>query len=235
MFITNTYRFAADEVPFDPLTYDGNVLALWDGDVDLSNTHWIDRVASYDLVLYGTPLLDAPPTASNGHHTVRFRNYTTDHGQITTPVFSAPWTQYIVYLGNYDGNRYIMTDGIAESEFKMTYRGGTPKIGTVAGAIGPIYTDPDLPNATWGILTTVNNGSTPGSPSQMRTNNSVAAQGQLNIASTRSGITIGTNVAGFASSASTSFFAYIILRQGADSTAVQDLYINWLMERFAIT
>ena len=233
MFITNTYRFAADEVPFDPLTYDGNVLALWDGDVDLSNTHWIDKVASYDIVMTGTPLLDPSPLP-NGHHTVRFRNYTTDHGQVTTPVFSPPWTQYIVYLGFYDGNRYIMTDGITEANFKMTYQGGTPKIGVVAGGAGPIYTNPDLPNGTWGILTTVNNG-VAGNLSQMRTNNSVAVQGQLSISTTRSGITIGSNIGGFALASSTSFFAYIILRQGADSTAVQDLYINWLMERFAIT
>jgi hypothetical protein len=60
-------------------------------------------------------------------------------------------------------------------------------------------------------------------------NNSIGAIGNL---LARDGITLASSTTGVSNT--NSEFAYIIMRNVADSTSVQNNFINWLKNRFAI-
>lgn len=207
---------------FNP-DFDGNLLAWYDGDLGLSNTLWEDQSSGgNDLTLLNTPTIISP--AINGHDAVRFDGVDQSGIQGGTLSNVQPTTIYsvidtIVYTGDY------LYDSESGVERNALLQGDGIELDSFAGA--SITTNPNLAAGVYGIITNVFNGVN----SEIRTNDSVAVTGNSGTQELI-GITIGANNS--RTQHGNVEIAYMIYRDGADSTATQNIIINYLLARFAL-
>lgn len=215
------------KAPFDPLTYDGNTIALWDGD-DLVPGTWLDQVSGQVMTLFNAPALNL--AGLNGHGTVTF-NGSTQYAQCLTPV-SLPFTQYLVINPiSYLGNRYLLDNANDTLNNTLRYSGGSPNFSYINNSSSPgalvfggfglnnykvlsIGVQSGLLNSWWQI------------GSGLQTNWGAAVMKPIN------GITLGANNAGIVPG--NVGYAFIIIRSGIDNQATADLFINFLKTRFGI-
>lgn len=215
---------AAPQPSFDPLTYDGNTIALWDGD-DLTPAGWPDQVSGQVLNLFNAPAIN--PIGLNGHGTITF-NGVNQYAQCATPS-ALPFSLYLVFNPiAYSGNRYLLNDGVVSST-RMTYSGGSPNIAIANNAIGAGYVNALGLNS----FRVVSIGFESGNNTCWWINNAglkTAWGSGPRVALT--GLTIGANQGGIVPGQSA--WSYIVVRSGNDSQVTADLYINFLMTRFAL-
>lgn len=220
---------------FDPLTYDVNTVALWDGN-DAGVAQWDDQVGSYPLV-YGrndgsVSLPDVIVKGINGHNYVQFyqNGVYICYAKGSLPVQSQPSTQYLVVgVNTWIGNRYIMDDGVVTLRNAMRQQNTTPNVNyTSVSSNGSL----NLPLTEFHIITIVKQAGALLSEIRVDDNpSSVYTQGTL---SDDAGYTLNANTNLTIFTSITSKWAYIIRRNGVDNTATQNLFINWLKTRFGI-
>jgi hypothetical protein len=214
--------------PFDPFTYNSaNLISIYDGDTYVpADFVWNDASGNgHNLTMFNVPTESI--AALNGHDTVIF-NGIDQYGTSLTPNIPQPSTHYIVFKAItwtnldrvFDGNAIVNTRNLYQS-------GATPNIALYSGVL--LSDNPGTVLNNYNLYTCVFNGAN----SHIRTNNNVAVigdAGNLN--------SVGTNLCAAGGGAGFGFgnmeIAYVILRSSADSTAVQNLFINWLKTRFAI-
>lgn len=212
---------------FNPLTYDANTIALWDGD-NLTPGAWLDQVSSQSMVLYNTPTINL--SGLNGHGTITF-NGSTHYAKCLTPN-ALPFTLYFVLNPiSYLGNRYLMDDGNTTLNSAMRYSGGAPNFNFINLGISPgtlafnsfglnnfkvlsIGCESGI-NMSWFII-----------GNSLKTMWGAGARAQIN------GITLGANKDGIVPG--NCAYAYIIIRSGSDTQATADLFIDFLKNRFGI-
>jgi hypothetical protein len=213
--------------PFNPLTYDaGNLLALYDGDTiatDPAGT-WGDRSANnYDLTLFNAPTLQVG--AINGHDALQFDGVNQYGLSIVFAGIVNPITCYIVFksITNVGSARVFET----RNTFNAIFQNNPPdgQVGLYSGAA--INSNPDMILNAYNIITFVLNDPN----SELRTNNNVSVTGAVGVAnSTQLQLASLAGISNF----SNIEVAYITVRTAADSTATQNLFINYLKNRFAI-
>jgi hypothetical protein len=209
--------------PFNPLTFDtANLIALYNGDTLPTDPagSWVDQSANgFDLTLVNGPGIVIG--AINNHFALRF-NGINQRGFTAAFARNQPTTVYIVFRNVVLNNGRII-DGLAvdtniiwtQALNQINIFAGTNLIQAVANIL--IYD----------IYTGVYNGVT----SENRINNAAALVGNAG-AGNASGLTVGSGAGG--ANLCNCEIAYLILRQGADSTATQNLFINYLKNRFAL-
>lgn len=205
--------------PFNPIT-SPNTVAVWDGDTTCDPAKWIDLVASYQIDFFNLPFYD--PSELNGHGTISFDGIN-QYGTNNVLVLNQPFTIYMVT------NR--ITTGMSlriwntNNNF-MALRTNLSLNLSMTGT-GVIISEPDPALNTFDILTMVFNGSN----SELRTNNNISVIGDIGIIN---GLGMNLACSEFITLFANCKFAYIILRNVADNTTVQNNFINWLKNRFAI-
>lgn len=199
--------------------FDGNALAWYDGDLDLTNTQWDDQSGGgHDIVFSNTPTI--VPLATPLKQAVRF-NGTNESGVVATPVTTQPITLYIVMnIVSWNINDAVFDDGVTNLRKFVQCHSVTPNLLLGSGGFG-ISSDPDTAVGTFGIMTGVIDGAS----SEFRTNLNAAVSGNEGGAS-GAGLTLGSRQDG--SNFGNVEIAYLILRTGADSTIVQTRIITWL-------
>lgn len=218
----------AGRAAFNPLTFDAaNLLALYDGDTlntDPAGT-WSDQSANgFDLTLFNAPTIISP--AINGHDALQFNGVNQYARRALTPVRNQPTTIYIVFKHiTFTVNDRIF-DGTAGTKNSLEQTGVSPNLSAIAGVA--LNSNPDVILNSFDIITTVFNSIN----SEIRTNNNVAVIGDTGLFND-AGITLAANSTGAAGFGNCEI-AYFILRTGADNTATQNIFINYLKNRFAI-
>jgi hypothetical protein len=215
-------------LPFDPLTYDSaNLLALYDGDTlstDPANT-WSDSSGNgNNLTLFNAPIIKV--ATLNGHDGLEFDGIN-QYGQNAAMVHPQPCTNYIVLKQITWTLSNRIFDCVSGSRLVLEQAAITPGLRLFSGGANPI-SNPTLGLGTFGIMTTVFNGVS----SQIRTNDNVGVVGNAGTDS-RVGLTLAAINTGLANFGNYEC-AYIIIRNGADSTAAQNSFITYLKTRFAI-
>lgn len=215
--------------PFNP-NFDGNLLAWYDGDTlatDPANT-WSDRSTNnFDLTLFNAPSIIN--NAINGHDALRFDGIN-QYGQNIDAGFirNQPQTVYVVFKEITWTIFDTVFNGTGVANQQALYQETiTPQLNMFAGNSAPI-SNPNFVLNTYNIMTCLYNGAN----SEIRTNNNAAIVGNSGLQNAV-GLTIGARYDG------TNFYlngeiAYIILRSNADTTATQNIFINFLKNRFAL-
>jgi hypothetical protein len=223
----NNNDFIGGVPPFNPLTFDtANLIALYNGDTlptDPAGT-WVDQsVNGFDLTLVNGPGIVIG--AINNHFALRFDGVS-QYGRNAFPALNQPITIYVVFNQiTWVNNHRIYTSG--PNQVLVYGNGVSPALDMFAGNSAPTIS-PAIPINTYQVLTNVFNGVN----SETRTNNNaavVADSGALN----GTGFTIAAFSDGSVNRANCEY-AYIIIRSAADSTATQNLFINYLKNRFAL-
>ncbi len=211
---------------FNPLTYDANVLALYDGDVGLTASTWEDQKSTNDITFTSAPAeVDIVTGAINGHNVVKFDPLDGNRGTSQTPTINQPSTTYIVFKQATWGSSLYIFDGYTVNTRILLQLTTTPNLAINTGA--SLSSNPDLATNTYGIITAVFNGAN----SQIRTNTSNAVTG--NAGTTNSaGITLGGR--GGTGYNSDIEVAYLIIRSGVDDLVTQNKYIAFLKTRFGL-
>jgi hypothetical protein len=223
----NNNDFLGGVPPFDPLTFDSaNLIALYDGDILGGAGIWQDQSANgFDLTLVNNPQV-GPST--NGHQGIRFDGVS-QYGNNNNAAFltTQPYSIYIVFNQiTWGNNLYFYDDGNLANAKTFLQVGGSPVVGTFAGVL--LVGNPDPPLNNYEIMTHIYNGAN----SEIRTNNNAAVIGNAGIQNGQ-GINVASQTAGVGNFCNCEI-AYIILRSAADSTATQNLFINYLKNRFAL-
>ena len=225
---------------FDPVTYDAaNLLGLWDGDLNTAGVAWLDLVASYPLTFgtTGVPTWSIVPGGLNGHDYIQFAQAgsgaTGSYAQGVLPVRPQPTTQYLVFKNDsHLGNKFSCDDGVVTLRNAVRAIAPSPNIRytSVAAGTSPLSNSPAL--GTFIVLTIVKQAGVLQSKEQINLNapDVYTQPALLNDA----GLTLNSNSLLGIFSFLDSAWAYIILRNGADSVADQNLYINYLMARFGL-
>ena len=218
------YFFSGDD--FNPLTYDNNVLALYDGDVGLTASTWEDQKSTNDITFTTAPAeVEIVAGAINGHNVVKFDPIDGNRGTSQTPTINQPSTTYIVFKQITWGSNLYIFDGYSANTRILLQLTSTPNLGINAGT--SLNSNPDLALDTYGIITVVFNGAN----SQIRTNTNAAATG--NAGTTNSaGITLGGR--GGTGYNSDIEVAYLVIRSGVDDLVTQNKYIAFLKTRFGL-
>jgi hypothetical protein len=231
----NNNDFLGGVPPFNPLTFDtANLIALYDADVGVTpgfpppQTAWADQSANgFDLTLVNGPTLIFG--AINGHRALQFDGVN-QYGQNNNAGYirNQPHTFYMVFnqltwtIGDHFSDAAIVVNSAT-----FFQSDGSPNMKLFAGTANANILNPQLALSTYGIVTGVFNGAN----SEIRNNNNVAVIANPGV-SNAIGLTLASN------SALTQFgnieVAYLIIRSGADSTATQNLFINYLKNRFAL-
>jgi len=212
--------------PFNP-NFDGNLLAWYDGDTLTTDPvgTWSDSSGNGNNL----SLFNGPTIINNGlnnHDTLQFDGIS-QYGKTLTPVTNQPYSMYLVFKEiTWVNNNAVFDDGISFTFRYLWMTGGSPNLNFFAG--NNITLNPSFILNNFNILTCVANTVN----SEVRTNNNVAVVGNAG-AFNGQGLTIGSDVTGLARFTNTEF-AYIIIRTGADNTATQNLFINFLKTRFAL-
>lgn len=204
---------------FNP-DFDGNALAWYDGNLELTTAQWNDQGAGgHDIIFTNSPsiIVNATPLRD----AVRF-NGTDENGVVTTPATNQPYSMYFVLnsIAWTDGDR-IFDDGLVGSRKRLVQEGGggSPNLQLSFGQV--LNSDPDLANGTWGVMTFIANGLT----GQIRTNLNVAVTGNVGV-NNGNGIKLASTIG------NTLYWngemGYLIIRTGLDSLAVQDYIIKSL-------
>lgn len=213
---------------FNPLTYDaGNLVALYDGDTlntDPAGT-WGDRSANnFDLTLFNNPTIIN--NAINGHDALQFDGINQYADRNLTPILNQPISIYIVFkqiTNNFNHRIYSSNPNTV-----LLYNTGLPfALDMYAGNSAPTVNPAMLIN-TYDIITNVFNGIN----SETRTNNNAANVGNSGVVN-GTGFTLAAFGGGGINYGNIEI-AYIILRGVADNTATQNLFINYLKNRFAL-
>jgi hypothetical protein len=213
---------------FNPLLYDaGNLLALYDGDTLVSDPAgvWSDRSGNaFDLTQFNNPTIRNANI--NGHDALEFDGIS-QYAQNSNPAFirNQPHTTYIVFkpIVWTAGSATIDSSDIGfNAVFQDIIASPQKRIFAGIGLVGDNYTI-----GNYDISTLIFNGLN----SETRKNNNIAIVGDAG-ANNAVGINLGCTgaLANFANVA----IAYLIVRNGADNTATQNLFINWLKNRFAL-
>lgn len=218
------YNLPGVKPPFNP-NFGGNALAWYDGDAGLDPATWTDEgVGGHDIVFTNSPSIIANATPLRD--AVRF-NGTSQYGVVATPVRNQPYTIYVVFNSiTWTNNRYAIDDGAASSRVLLRCIPPTPNYEAFAGA--GLNTNPDLALGTWGVYSFVVNGVN----SEVRTNLNAAVTGNAG-ALNGNGISIGASPIG--SQFWNGEIGYLIIRTGADSTAIQNYMINGLRALCGLT
>lgn len=207
---------------FDPLIALGNV-AIYDGDVNLSAASWRDRSGGNQITFFNAPTYNA--AGLNGHGTILF-NGVNQYGNSITPLINSPYTIYLVLRQiTWTNGDVICTDGINSTILEIYQVGSTPRV-DVADDPDTLTTN-DLLINTWNIMSIVMNGSN----SVLKIGSNITINGTLgnNI---KRGFNLASDLTLFAFG--NIQFAYMIMRNVADPTWLQNNFINWLKNRFAI-
>lgn len=215
-------------ISFNP-NFDGNALAWYDGNFGLSNTLWEDQGAGgHDIVFANTPSIISGSTPLRD--AVRFDGVD-QNGTIATPTTNQPYTIYIVlnqitYVTN--DVIYSTGGGTGFNIRRLDQRGGTPNLRFTTSGVGTISSNPDTALGTYGVMTVVADGLN----GAIRTNLNAAVTGDVG-ANDSAGITLGSrsNSASFANFET----GYLIIRTGADSTAIQNRIITALRDICGLT
>lgn len=212
--------------PFNP-NFDGNLLAWYDGDTlatDPANT-WSDRSANnYDLTLFNAPTL--VNNAINGHDALQFDGINQYGQRGITPVLNQPLSYYVVLKQiTFTANNHFFACNPVNALKLLQGFGGSPQIDM--NSIVPLTMNPNLNLNTYGIITSIFNGAN----SEIRNNNNAAVVGNAGVANGL-GFTLGSYFS--PSNYVNAEFAFLIIRQGADNTTTQNLFINYLKNRFAL-
>lgn len=219
--------FSDDE--FDPLTYDDNVIGLYDGDLELTTTAWGDQSTNNEDL----PLSNSPTVTNtlNGHTVLTF-NGTDENGLNTafTGVNTNEFTVYMVIYSNTNTNADVVfamgTSG--NIRYRLDQTNSSPNLRLFAAGATLDLTDPDLALDTWGVITIVSNGV----DGELRTNLSTAVACSLGT------VTEDANRVVIGGSYTVSYWdgsmAYLIIRDVVDNTATQNKFINYLMKRFGL-
>lgn len=213
--------------PFNP-NFDGNLLAWYDGDTlatDPANT-WSDRSANgYDLTLFNSPSIIN--NAINGHDALQFDGIN-QYAQNNNVGFvrNQPTTLYFVFkiITDPAGSNSI-SDGSGLFTNLIQMISGNGEFRNYAGLYGSSINT--LPLNSYGIVTNTFNGAN----SELRLNLNAALIGNVGLLNAI-GLTLGSNAA--LGENSNIEIAYKIIRQGADSTATQNIFINFLKNRFGL-
>ncbi len=202
---------------FNP-NFDGNALAWYDGNAGLTNLQWNDQGAGgHDIIFSNLPTIVANATPLRD--AVRFDGIN-QRGVVVTPVMNQPFTIYLVInTVSWILGKYIYDDGVVILRKTMRQQISAPNIRVNAGT--PIESNPSLAIGTYGVYTAVFNVVS----SELRTNLNVSVAGNLG-ANNGAGITLASTKS--ATQFSNVEFGYIIIRTGADSTAIQNRIINGL-------
>lgn len=213
--------------PFNP-NFDGNLLAWYDGDTlttDPANT-WSDRsINGYDLTLVNAPTVIN--NAINGHDALQFDGINQYANRNATPVLNTPLSYYFVLkqISFVANNHFIVSAGINALKLIQGF-GGSPNIDLNNGA--SITLNPQLNLNNYGIITGIYDN---GVNSEIRNNNNAAVTGNAgNI--NGSGLYLGSYL--IPSNFCNCEYAYLIIRSNKDTTTIQNLFINYLKNRFAL-
>ena len=226
---------------FDPLTYDANTVALWDGNDAESGASgtWVDKVGGYVLANGRNGASVSYPTrvsgGINGHNYLQMdeNGAYISYAQCALPVRSQPSTQYLVVGSNsHIGNRYWFDDGVVATRNTIRCAAPSPNISyTNAGTGVTGITECTL--TQFFIITIVKAVGVDASSITID-------QGTPKTFTMTGG---GVDDAGYTLNASTglitftsieSKWAYIIARDGADDTDTQKLFVDFLKARFAL-
>jgi hypothetical protein len=210
--------------PFSP-NFDGNAVAWYDGDIDLTAAQWNDQGAGgHDLIFVNAPTVDA--VGLNGHGTVLFDGIN-QSGQVLTPANTQPTTVYLVTNYNWIVNTFLFDGALVGNRNLAFMPVGAPRVD--GAAVVQMQAAPAIVPTAWGVYTFVFNGAA----SEIRTDLNAAVVGNMG----------GVNLTGLTIAARWDLgavfhgnveFAYIIIRNGADSTATQNQIINALNARFGL-
>ena len=225
-YLANKHGISWTDVPVLDPDFDGNALAWYDGNVGLSDAQWNDQSAGgHDIVFANSPTIVSNATPLRD--AVRFDGIN-QNGLVTTPVTIQPFTIYVVL------NTLVWTiakrvwdDGVVAVSKILSLQGSTPNLAFEAGFTN-LSTDPDLAVGTWGVYTCVANGVS----SEIRTNLNVPIVGNAG-ALNSSGIKLASSLLNV--QYWNGELGYLIIRTGADSTAVQNYIINGLKEACGLT
>jgi len=206
--------------------------AIYDGDKNLNNASWKDTNGLNEIALTNTPTYITGSSAYghglNGHGTILFDG-ANEYGNSTTPIIAQPYTMYLVARQiTWTNLDYIFSDGVTADILESRQVTGTPTINLIATPPGNSIETAALVLNVWNVITVVMNGAASGFRIGL---NTIATADLGNTG--RAGITLASNVTVLNRFGNVEF-AYIIMRNGADSTAVQDQFINWLKNHFAI-
>lgn len=214
--------------PFNPLTYDaGNLLALYDGDTLSTDppATWTDQSANgYDLTLFNAPAV--VNLAINGHDALRFDGINQYGLNNAIPAFGEPITIYMVYkFITWTAGNYNLGDTLIDSF--VFYQSGVSPNQQIYNA-GVACPNNGMAVNTYNIATCVFNDPN----CELRINNAAAVGGGIAGLNVSNGIVLCSQrgIAGFCNNE----VAYLIYRTTADNTATQNLFINYLKNRFAI-
>jgi len=202
---------------FNP-NFDGNALAWYDGNLELTTAQWNDQGAGgHDIIFTGSPPIISGATPDRD--AVRF-NGIDELGQVATPPIDQPFTIYIVLNSiAWGANDRVFDDGVTQDQKLLFQETATPNLTARAGS--SISSSPDLALGTFGIVAVVYNGGS----SEIRTNLNAAVTGNIG---TRDGdgitlasrATVGVHWNGE--------IGYLIIRDVADATSVQTNIITQL-------
>jgi hypothetical protein len=214
--------------PFNPLTFDSaNLIALYNGDSlnPFVQIIWVDdSTNAFDLTLVGAPT--RINGAINGHAALRFDGVSQEAQQAIISLSQPTTIYFVIKQITWTIGRRLFAAGLADDVLTVRVEAISPELFLFAGA-GGLFTNPNIPLNTYDILTVIFNGAN----SVIRTNDNAGVIGNggannpavgLNLAS-RGGIDFGNQE-----------IAYLIIRSAADSTATQNLFINYLKNRFAL-
>lgn len=204
--------------------FDGNAMAWYDGDVDLSAATWGDQSTNgRDITFTNSPAVIS--NAVNGHDAIRF-NGTDESGQTSGFDTPQPITIYAVINSiTWTSNDHLICSRAGNSKKLLQGFAATPALSGASATVLPLTAS--LALGTFGIITLVFNGVS----SEIRLNDNVADSGDMGVVG-NTGLTIGAFQT--PSNWANCEFAYLIIRSVADATAIQDRFINWLEARFAL-
>lgn len=225
---------------FDPLTFDvANLLELWDGDIVNYPTNWIGQHAGSVLTFgtLGASTITVVPGGLNGHDYVQFSQvggtgFQGSYAKGALPNRAQPTTQYLVFKNDvHFGNRYVMDDGAIT--LRNAIRAVNPANNMLYTSIasGANFTnEPAL--GVFAVITIVKEAGANNTSQQInKTAKVIYTSGVLN---NDQGLCLNSHTNQVAFTFLATGWAYIILRQGADSLADQIQFQDWLIARFGL-
>ena len=202
---------------FNP-NFDGNAICWYDGDLGLTAGGWIDQgPTGYNLTFFNNPTIVANATPLRD--AVRFDGIN-QYGENAGVVRNfQPQTVYIV-MNSVAWNSPRRVHDNSANTMRLYQLTITPNLSIRCAAI--VDGNPDLAIGTWGVMTAVYDGLN----SEIRTNLNASVIGNAGGASAN-GLVLGSTGGGGGQFCNYEC-GYLILRTGADSTAIQNQIIAGL-------